>query len=200
MKTRSLAIAATLVAAAVVSVAAVPAAPASTAGQELELPLRFAMNGQGLAREISGQKRLEITIDQLSTEEDRQVLIGALIENGPAAVRTALQKMPVLGRARIPNELSYPLHYARAYQLEDGGWRIIIATDRDIEAWEAIYRPRSVDYDLVIAELRLDAELKGEGVLAAGVMLGWNPDTRTVLIEDYDTQPLRLKNVRPINR
>jgi hypothetical protein len=198
MKIRNLSIAAALVTAVVVSGAAVPAAPTSIAGQEL--PLKFAMNGQGLAREISGQKRLEITIDQLSTEEDRQALIGALIENGPAAVRAALQKMPVLGRARIPNELSYPLHYARAYQLDDGGWRIVIATDRDIEAWEAIYRPRSVDYDLVIAELRLDAEFKGEGVLAAGVMLGWNPDTNTVIIEDYDTQPLRLKNVRPIGR
>jgi hypothetical protein len=76
----------------------------------------------------------------------------------------------------------------------------VIATDRDIDMYEAVYRTRTVDYDLVIAELHLDAELKGEGVLAAGVMLGWNPDTNTVLIEDYDTQPLRLKNVRPIDQ
>ena len=198
MKIRNFAVATTVIAVALVSVAAVPAVPAQAAGQDL--PLRFAMNAQGLGRAISGQTRLEITIDQLSTEDDRQALLGALIESGPGAVRDTLQGMPVVGRARVGAELSYPLHYARAYQLDDGGWRVVIATDRDIEMWEAVYRTRSVDYDLVIAELHLDAEFKGDGVLAAGVMLGWNADTRTVLIEDYDTQPLRLKNVRPIDR
>ena len=198
MKLRTFTIAAVLVSAAVVSVAAAPAAPAATSGQEL--PLRFAMNAQGLGRAISGQTRLEITIDTLSTDAQRETLLGALRERGPGAVREELQAMPEVGRARVGSELSYPLHYARAYRLEDGGWQVIIATDRDIEMWEAVYRTRSVDYDLVIAELHLDAELKGEGVLAAGVMLGWNPDTNTVIIEDYDTQPLRLRNIRPIDQ
>ncbi len=198
MKIRTLSIAAAFVIAVVATVATVAAASAPAAAQDL--PLRFAMNAQGLGRAISGQTRLEITIDQLSTEDDRQALLGALIESGPGAVREVLQKMPIVGRARVGAELSYPLHYARAYELDDGGWRVVIATDRDIEMWEAVYRTRSVDYDLVIAELRLDGEFKGEGVLAAGVMLGWNADTNTVIIEDYDTQPLRLKNIRPIDR
>ena len=56
---------------------------------------------------------------------------------------------------------------------------------------------RMLDYDVAIAELRVGREdLRGEGVLAAGVTLGWDGETNTVTIENYDQQPVRLRNVR----
>jgi len=190
---------------ALVAVLAFAATPVAVGAQEAAnqlaadvLPLKLAMNAQALGAAVQGQSRLEITIERFSTDEQRETLLGALRELGPGAVRSELQKMPQVGRARLGAELSYPLQYARLFRNPDGGWIVVLATDRDIEPWEAYYQTRTLDYDLVLSELRLDEDLTGEGVLASGVMLGWNADTNTVIIEDYDTQPVRLKNIRRI--
>lgn len=163
------------------------------------LPLELAMNAQAMGQAVQGQERLEFTINEWSSSEDTATLLGALREMGPGAVRDQLQDMPVIGRLRVGAQLSYPVHYARLLEREGGGYTLVIATDRDIAPWETYYRTRTLDYDLVLAELRLDEDFEGSGVLGAGVMLGWNPVTDTVVVEDYDTQPVRLENVHSMN-
>jgi hypothetical protein len=201
MKLKNFMIVATLIAAVVLTTVPAgasdePRAVGVPAEQGDLLPIRLTMVAQGLGEVVSGQARLEITITRLSTQEEADLLIGALREMGPGAVRDELQKLPEAGRARLSAELSYPIQFARLFRNEGGGYNIVLATDRDIEPWEAYYRTRSLDYDLVLAELRLNDDLTGEGVLASGVMLGYQADTDTVIIEDYDTRPVRLKQVR----
>jgi hypothetical protein len=192
MKLRSLATVGAILTAIVATTAAAPV----PAFQSQELPVTLVMNAQSIGNSMPGQSRMTITISRWSDETERQALLGALIELGPGAVREALQDLPEAGRVRIGQQNSYPIQYAMLTPLEDGSFRLVVATDRDIDIWEQYYRTRSLDYNIALAELRIDADMTGEGVLAAGVMLGWNPDTNTVVVEDYAQQPVRLRSVR----
>ena len=53
-----------------------------------------------------------------------------------------------------------------------------------------------MDYNIALAQIYLNEDGSGEGVVAAGVRLGFNRETNTLILEDYDTQPVRLRNVR----
>jgi hypothetical protein len=192
MKLRSLATVVALVAASVATTAATPV-PGTLAQ---ELPVTLVMNAQSIGNSMPGQSRMTITITRWSDDAERQKILGALIEMGPGAVRQTLQDLPEAGRVRVGQENSYPIQYAFLQALEDGSYRLVVATDRDIDIWEQFYRTHTLDYNIALAELRIDADMTGEGVLAPGVMLGWNADTNTVVIENYDQQPVRLRSVR----
>ncbi len=91
---------------------------------------------------------------------------------------------------------TYPIQYARLTELDDGSYRLILATDRNIDMYEAAYRTTTLDYDVAIAELQIDADMTGSGALAPGVMLDWDEASNTVTIENYAVQPVKLNNVR----
>jgi len=46
------------------------------------------------------------------------------------------------------------------------GRRLVLALDRPIPCWEAVGMPRTIDHDVTIVRLDLDAEGKGEGRMA----------------------------------
>ncbi|NKB87848.1 MAG: hypothetical protein GKS06_06475 [Acidobacteria bacterium] len=162
-----------------------------------ELPVTLVMNAQSIGNSISGQTRMVVRITRWSPPAERDQVLGALRELGPGAVRKELQGLEEAGRIRIGTENSYPIQYAGLSVLENGDYRLVLATDRDIDIWESYYRTRTLDYDVALAELRITRDdLRGEGVLAAGVTLGWDADASTVVIENYDQQPMRLRNIR----
>ena len=174
--------------------------PASTmgAGQQANpevLPLRFTANAQALGAAISGMARVEILLTRWSTPEEGATLEGIFLEQGQGAMVDALQKMPEVGRFRVGTELSYPLQFAEAVKTEDG-WMVFIATDREIGAYEAYYQARTLDHSLGLVQLMLDDEGNGEGTVAPAVKLIFNRDANTLVIEDWDTRPVRLRRVR----
>jgi hypothetical protein len=139
---------------------------------------------------------LEIVIERWSTDQEQQKLSDALIEQGREALLSALQKIkPRAGYVRTSTSLGWDIHFAREQPLGDGR-RVIIATDRPMSFWETQNRTRSSDYEFTLAEIRLTKDGKGVGKLATAAKISWNKDTRTVEIEDYDIEPVRLNEVR----
>src|SRR5262249_44001468 len=105
----------------------------------------FAINmGTAFGVPRTGQSStVDIVIDRWSTTTERQGLIDAFLPQGDAdKLLRALQKTKRVGYIRFPNTLGYDLHYSREVPGEDGGRRILIATDRRIGFREASEQPR----------------------------------------------------------
>jgi len=138
---------------------------------------------------------LDIVIERWSTDEERETLRGLLIEKGSDALLKALQGIkPRVGYIRSSTSLGWDVQFAREQPIGDGR-RVIIATDRPMSFWELRAQPRSVDYDFTLAEIHLTKDGKGEGKLATKAKISWNPETRTVEIENYGIEPVRLTEV-----
>ena len=142
---------------------------------------------------VAGQ--LDIDIDRWSTESERQRLMSTL-GKGQNAMLEALRDLPRVGSIRVPGELGWDLHYAHQMRGEDGGRRIFLATDRPISIWEAVNRPRTIDYPFTFIELRVDRNGEGQGKLSLATRVLADEDGKFVHIENWDSQPIALNEVR----
>ena len=164
--------------------------------EEKPKPYRFTAFAINMG---SGPKAgvIDIVIERLTTDEERQGLIAAFVEGGQNSLLKALQKVkPRVGYIRTPNSLGYDLQYAYRFANSDGTSRIIIGTDRPINFWEASRQPRTIDYPFTIIEMRLDAEGKGEGRMAAGTKISRSKDGKTVELENYGISPVALNEIK----
>jgi len=171
------------------------AASQATGDDKAALRLRaFAMNLNGGRGARTGT--LDIVVERWSSDEDRDQLRSMLIEKGSDALLKALQKLkPRAGFIRSSTSLGWDIQYAREQVNDDGSRRIIIATDRPLTFWELANKPRSADYEFTLAEIRLSKEGKGEAKLVPAAKITWNQDKRTIEIENYSNEPVRLSQV-----
>lgn len=140
---------------------------------------------------------VDIVLERLSTDEEREGLIAAFMEGGQDKLLPALQKIkPRVGYIRTPNSLGWDLQYAWRFVNSDGTSRLVIATDRRIDFWEARNQPRTIDYPFTIIEMRLDAKGEGEGRLAAGTKISKSRDGKTIELENYGISPVALNNIK----
>ena len=140
---------------------------------------------------------VDITLERLTTPEERDNLIAAFVEGGQDKLLPALQKVrPRVGFIRSPNSLGYDLQYAWRIVNSDGTSRIIIATDRPVSFFEASRNTRTMDYPFTIIEMRLDAKGEGEGRLAAGTKISKSRDGKTIELENYGISPIALNNIK----
>ena len=49
---------------------------------------------------------------------------------------------------------------------------------------------------MTLLVMDLDAEGNGEGQLAIGVQLSFDPETMTLTVENFGTEPVRLTSIR----
>lgn len=152
----------------------------------------FAINLNATAGAASSP--LDIVIERWTTDAQRDHLMEIFKKGGPDELLSELRDQPRVGYMRTPDSLAYDLHYARELPGEDGGRRIVLATDRPIGFWEATNRPRSIDYPFTLIELRVDGQGRGEGKLSIATRLTLNGNVLT--LENYQSQPVMLKNVR----
>lgn len=141
----------------------------------------------------SGVGTVQIRINRWSTDEDRTHLMTALRESGPEALLKALQKMPSVGTIRTPSSVGYDLRYARQARVGDGR-RIVIATDRPMDYWEASNQPRSVQYPFTVLQMQVDQGGKGTGTMSLAMKITANDDL--VILEDIASAPFKLTNVQ----
>lgn len=73
--------------------------------------------------------------------------------------------------------------------LEDGGERVIMATDRYISFWEAWVRPRTIDYPFTVIEPRLGPNGEGEGKMSLATKTIYDKKDNVVVLENYGIQP-----------
>ena len=164
--------------------------------EEKPKPYRFTAFAVNMG---SGPKAftVDIVLERLSTDEERDGLIAAFVEGGQDKLLPALQKIrPRVGFIRTPNSLGYDLQYAWRFVNSDGTSRLVIATDRRINYWEARNQPRSIDYPFTIIEMRLDTKGEGEGRLAAGTKISKSRDGKTIELENYGISPIALNNIK----
>jgi hypothetical protein len=141
-----------------------------------------------------GASQVEITVNRYTTDEARDRLMATFRENGASGLLKALQSEPPVGSIRAPGSLSYDLRYARQLSGDEGGRRIVLATDRPVGFAEAANNSRTMDYPFTLVELRLDKDGHGEGKLSVATKLTLNDNV--LVIEDYADQPVMLTDVR----
>ena len=144
----------------------------------------------------AGAGQIEIAIERWSSDADRDRLRTMLFEKGPDALLDELQKMPRVGTIRNPTSLGYDLHYARKTDTGDGSARIVLATDRPMGFWEAVNRPRSVDYPFTVVEIHIGSDGKGEGKLSLATKILADRDSKEIVLENFASQPVMLTDVR----
>jgi hypothetical protein len=149
---------------------------------------------------------IQINITRWTTDEEREKLFAVLIEKGQKDLMEALRKSEETGFARVVGRTAsrnpFPserLRYARQIDLGEGKRRIVLATDRYISFYEARNNPRTRDYDMTLLVMDVDAEGNGEGQLAMGVQLSVDTEKKTLVVENFGTEPVRLTNIRRRN-
>jgi hypothetical protein len=187
---------ATIAALVVVLVAAL-AAPVIMASQDTEE--RFRAIAVVMGNFATGRSsNIDIVISRWTTPEQREELLGILMQGDQNAFREALSKQEMTGWMRLPDTLRQELRYAWVRSSRDDGSReIILATDRIIPFVEAWNRPRSFDYDITLIEMELDANNEGSGIAAVGVK--FIVEGNKLTIENYGTQPVNLNRIRKTN-
>ena len=174
------------------------AGPAQAQEQKAEKPKPYRFTAFAINMN-SGPKAgmIDITLERLTTDEERDGLIAAFVEGGRNALLKALQKVkPRVGYIRTPNSIGYDLQYAWRIVNSDGTSRVIIGTDRPINFWEASRQPRTIDYPFTIIEMRLDAQGNGEGRMAAGTKISKSRDGKTIELENYGISPVALNEIK----
>jgi hypothetical protein len=146
---------------------------------------------------------LVIRIERWSTDAERDKLL-AIVKEHEGNVTTAnqqllraMQQLPTVGSIREAGNLAWDLRFARQAQLDEGGRRIVLATDRPMPFWEVVNQPRTFDYPFTVIEMRLDKENRGEGKVLLDTKIFIDPRTNDLVLEQYDIQPVRLNNIRP---
>lgn len=173
------------------------ALPNRVAGQTSGTPERFtafAVNMGNFGPTRSGT--VEIVVTRWSTDDEREMLLGALLDKGPDALLEELRETRRVGYIRTPNSIGYDLHFAHDLPGEDGGRRVILVTDRPISFWEAANQPRSIEYPFTLIELRMNRDGEGEGKMSIATRITGNRELGLIELEDYALQPVRLMNVR----
>ena len=144
----------------------------------------------------SGAGTVQIVVNRWSTEGERSRLLAVLLDKGPEQLLDALHHTPAVGYIRTPNSLAYDLHYARKTPGEDGGDRVVLATDRRIEFWEVMRQSRTLDYPFLVIEIHFDRDGVGEGKLSLATKIVGDKKTNQIVLENYGTQPVMLTSVR----
>lgn len=144
----------------------------------------------------TGAGTVEIAVDRWSTDGERDRLMSVLLEKGPDKLLDVLRDMRRVGYIRTPNSIGYDLRFARRVPAEDGGEHVVLATDRYITFWEAVNRPRSIDYPFTVIELHINRDGEGEGKMSLATKIIADKKNNLIVLENYATQPVLLKSVR----
>jgi hypothetical protein len=157
----------------------------------------FGVNLNSPARG-SAATTYDINVERWSTPEEAARLRDILSEKGADALLEAVQKMPRVGSIARTGHLGWDIRFAQQIAAAGGGSRIVIATDRPMSFWEAANQPRSADYAFTLAEVRLGPDGKGEGKLVPAAKIEYDQESKTLEIENYNIEPVRLTQVQVV--
>lgn len=179
---------------------AIPAgqtAGARAAGQDEELV--YTAVAQYVGTGATGQTPVTITIDRMSTPDQRDALEEVFLTRGMQALADALRDAPEVGYIDTPSAaLSWDLHYARVFDGAHGNRIIRLATDRPVSFREAVQGRSNWtwDYTVSLIELVVDEQGNGHGVLYTGVEFAYDESNDTLTVKSISNRPVRLNNVQ----
>jgi hypothetical protein len=175
---------------------------AQTVGEPIRLSA-WAVNMSNIA--TGANAVMDIRVNRWSTDREREELIATFLEGGQDKLLDKLRDVPIKGRMNIPAwpgpdpnqvRLGWNLRLAMRTPLEDGGTSILLATDRYMSFAEVRNRPRIYDYPFTFLEIRLTRDGTGEGKMAVATQLRFDKKEKTIIFENYSSEPVRLTNVR----
>ena len=111
-----------------------------------------------------------------------------------AAFTAALGRAPTIGYIWTDGVTGYAIKYAFHTPLPDGGERMILASDRRLDA------PATTDYDFTLFEMRLGPKGAGEGKISLTGKIAVDSDAKTVALENYAAAPPYLLLQAPKTR
>lgn len=158
-------------------------------------PVHVQAQAFGQAQQLGRTYGVDLIIEEYSTQEDQQALLGAFKEKGNEGLVNALSKMKTKGRMAITGTLGYDVTYIKAFAQPDGSTKLRIVTNRPLRFGEAWSDSRSSDYNLSGVELILNNdEKKNTGTLFPAVKFKVNKEGELQL--ELFQNPWRLANVR----
>jgi hypothetical protein len=148
----------------------------------------------GTSTQMGKNIGVKVTINQFSTQEDRQVLVDAFKKGQSQGLGKALTKMKPVGRIAIPGTLGYDLSYI-ALIPSPTGRKIRFAANRPIRFGEAYNNGPSTAYDLTAGEFDLNDsdKSKSSGVLYPAAQLIINKEGQ--LQFELRRNPWKLVNI-----
>jgi hypothetical protein len=151
----------------------------------------FAVNMGALT--VGSTATVIITVNRWSSRAEKDELFVTLREKGMKAFLEQLQRVKRVGQLRTPQSVGYELRLAFEEPGKDGGRRVLIATDRPVGFSEATNRPPSYEYPFTVIDMQLKPDGTGEGTMS--IAAKFIPAGKTVIVENYDTQPVRLNKI-----
>jgi hypothetical protein len=126
----------------------------------------------GTSTQMGQNVSVKVTINQYSTQEDRQILVDAFKKGQSKGLVDALTKMKPVGRIAITGTLGYDLSYI-ALIPSPTGRKIRFAANRPIRFGEAYNAGPSTAYNLTAGEINLNDtdKTKSSGVLYPAAQL-----------------------------
>lgn len=170
------------------------AAMSQTAGEK-ESFTAIAVANNNIA---TGTGTVQMDVTRWSTDAERMKLVDALRNKGPEALLEELRKNRSTGTIRTPDSLGYDLRFAHQMPAEDGGRRIVLATDRPIGFWEATNKPRSIDYPFTVIQMQIAPDGKGTGTLSYATKIVARDNI--IELENFATSPVMLTQVEARKR
>jgi hypothetical protein len=141
----------------------------------------------------AGAGRVIMRVERWSTEAQRGQLTRVLMKDGPNELLDQLRDQKSVGTIRTPDSLGYDLRYAHQEAGEDGGRRVVIATDRPIGFWEAVHQPRTIDYPFTVIQMELDKNGEGKGTMSYATKIIARGNT--IELENFASSPVMLNDI-----
>jgi hypothetical protein len=163
-------------------------APAGPRGAE-----RFTATAVNANHQPAGP--VEFVIERRSTDGERQRLLDTLRRESPNALLDTIESLPRVGYVRANEKVTCDLRYADWFDGDDGGGRVILATDRPVFFEEIRGHLQSIDGSITLIELRLNERGEGQGKLSLVPGMTTTADG-TMTFEDYDMRQLLLLSVK----
>ena len=168
---------------------AVPDASTQTMGEREEFNATAIVNNEF----GSGAGRVIMRVNRWSTEAERGLLTRTLLKSGPNELLDVLQDQKSVGTIRTPDSLGYDLRYAYQEPADEGGRRVVLATDRPISFWEARNQPRTMDYPFTVIQMQIDRNGEGKGTLSYATKIIARGNT--IELEHFATSPVMLTQI-----
>jgi hypothetical protein len=149
----------------------------------------------GIGGRFAGRSHpFRLIINSYTTPSDVERLNSALRSGGDDELLRALSGLNA-GRIQIGNGVGVPANAIIATPQAEGGTKLTVFFERNVNFFELRYGTRSADYRIGYAEVFLDSRGRGEGTLigAARVRLR---DGNTWEVEDFGVFPARIMGVR----
>jgi hypothetical protein len=177
---------------------------AQSSGEKLHFTA-FAVNLSNIA--TGATLLLEIDVNSWTTDAEREMLVQTATakENNQDALLKALRGMPKRGRMWAPQwqgpdplnaRLGWDIRYAHQTPTDEGGRRVILATDRYVGFWEARNQPRTIDYPFTLIQIEVDRDGRGQGKMSVATRIRFDEARKVVELENYTSEPVRLNDVK----